>query len=121
MYVVIQSPFPEFPKARKDSHVLLVKENILRPRILVQGFSRGEIARNEQVEWFETVAELLNTMPRAYVRLMLRSIRETWQDLITISEVNQSPQKVEPFFRADFGRRDFSTPGQGGSGVDGYW
>ncbi len=121
MYVVIQAPFPEFPKARKDSHVLLVKENILRPRILVQGFSHGEISRNEQLEWFETAALFLNTMPRKDVRLMLCSIRETWQGLINTGDVNQSSQKVQPFVRADFGRLDFSAPGQGGSGFDGYW
>ena len=121
MYIVIHAPSPSFPEAHKEAHVLLVKENISRPRILVQGLARGEVSRNEQVECFEAVAEFLNTMQRVYVRLMLQSIRETWQSPIISREVNQNSQKELPFFGADFGRRDFSTPGQGGSGVDGYW
>jgi hypothetical protein len=56
------------------------------------------------------------------IRLMLRSIRDHWQESERgRAQVSENGKERQPFFGASFGRLDFSRPGQGGSGIDGYW
>jgi hypothetical protein len=71
---------------------------------------------NEEKEaWLKALAEDLNDPPsREYHVLLRRSIRR---------EGRYRPRRPLPRenFGADFGRRDFSSPGRGGSGFDSYW
>ncbi len=49
------------------------------------------------------------------------SLKVIKQTLRVIIQENTRKPSVRPNFGADFGRMDFLCPGQGGSGVDGYW
>lgn len=123
MYVVLSgSSFRRF-KTTQGAHAILVKRNPSGPRILIQGLARGIDSRREQVDWFEVTADFLNaSRSKKDIRLMLRSIRDHWQGSErSRTQEREISKESQPFFRADFGRQDFSRPGQGGSGVDGYW
>jgi hypothetical protein len=73
------------------------------------------------IDWYTAVADDLNNPPSLnYTRTMLRSIEETWRrgDEIRRRERYERTHPRPKHFGADFGRLDFSEPGQGGHGYD---
>jgi len=91
--------------------------------VIVSTLSERAIDGTSMVEWHATVAEELNDPPSSeFVRLMLGSIKETWQrgDTIRREDAYRRDHPPSKHFGADFGRMDFSEPGRGGWGVDAW-
>lgn len=118
MFRVFYRPFPTSLNACSGAHIVLVAIEKKVPKILVQGLATGP-SRQEQSDWFESAADFLNVLELDEdIAAMLESIQDHWKE--SVSKRAQLTRKA-PFFGADFGRRDFSQPGQGGSGFDGVW
>ena len=121
MFTVFYAPFPASLGANQRANVVLCRIKRGVPRILAQGlhvYGQEDQVKLQQSLWFELTADFLNQFSLWETRVMLRSIKEH----IRQSEARSEQRRITPsFFRADFGRMDFSRPGQGGSGFDGYW
>lgn len=81
-------------------------------------FSQDE--RKEQLGWFLTVAEELNSpsLPPEFKRLMLRAIQETLQRAREIRRRSRVISDCVPHAREAPFSFDRSPPGRGGTGVD---
>lgn len=120
MFSVLQAPFPSEPQANDNAHAILVYEGARNTRILIQSLAQSQSKKAENVLWLELACIWLNDSPSVeFLRPMLRSIKETWQQSDAIRRRQFQPRRES--FGADFGRLDLGRPGQGGSGFDGVW
>lgn len=123
MFHVLTEPFPRaIAEHLKDSKptVVLVYSGERAERVLAS-FRPFYWNRQALIHWFETVADELNNPPDfLFLKTMLGSIRETekqWE----LDRRASARKMSQANFGADFGRLDFTPPGRGGSGIDGYW
>lgn len=121
MFKVCHAPFDPSLLISRSAYFALVYEGKRKSRFFVACTCRDVEKRQEYVKQYEIVAECLNEIKSfGFVREMLRSI----QYAIQCEEVRRqsySRPSIRISHRADFGRLDFDRPGQGGTGVDGYW
>lgn len=118
MFRVLYKPFPKSLETHENAHAVLVWSSYKGERIVVQGIHTHQERILKQTKDFETAVSLLNSSPSlSQTKIWLRSIRY----MIEVSDrARRTPQQREPFFRADFGRMDFSEPGRGGHGIDAW-
>ncbi len=117
MYEVLYEPFPDWVKRTPFLFVCLVDTEKRRKLIGFSWVDNPDIEAECRV-LLEALALDLNDPPsREYRVLLRRSIRREGVYRPHRPTIRTSGGN----FRADFGRRDFSSPGRGGSGFDGYW
>jgi hypothetical protein len=121
MFLVLLPPFAAGLDVEPKSLSCLVYESHKGVRVIVSALTHFDLQGRSMVEWHTAVAEALNEPPSLeYVRLMLRSIKQTWQRgaIYRQEAVWRRNNPPREYFRADFGRLDFSRPGRGGHGFD---
>ncbi len=124
MFLVLTAPFPEGFKAPEDCFSCIAYKSHKGMRSIVGSLFEHAPDGTSYVDWLNGVTDELNDPPSfEFVKLMLGSIRETWQrgKRQRQEEARRLASPRRKFFGTDFGRQDFSEPGRGGHGFDSLW
>ncbi len=122
MFKVLFPPFDPSLLISIEAHVALVYEGKRKVRFIVADCGKDPEIRLRIIERFNITAECLNTIKsHSFACEMLRSIQYAIQRAEEDRRQSYARPPVRISHRADFGRLDFDRPGQGGTGVDGYW
>ncbi len=122
MFKVRHTPFDPSLLISQKAHFALVYEGKRKSRFFVACISDDPEKRLQFLDQYEIIVECLNEIKSFdFTREMLRSIQYSIQQEKESIRLHRAQSRRIIFHRADFGRLDFDRPGQGGSGVDGYW